>query len=199
MSLLRTLKLLPCLVLVLLAAGQARAGVLFDGQTVGYNYLFPTESSLFFNQDVTVGAGTELPTLYFGGNDIALDISDTNINIDFDSPVQWFAAAFNGIKIFDRYNVLPEFGSVTINPATNLSGFTQSNITFDGNNIFINWQGLTATSNSIVSLDVARLNPVVTDPVIAAPTALVPEPASLAVLGIGAMSLVAGGWRRRRA
>lgn len=185
-------RVLSCAVLLFVAAGQAHAGVMFDGKTVGYTYLYPGQASLFYEQDVNVGAGAELTTLYPYSNDITLDISDTNIRIDYNAFVQWATAPFNGIRIFDKYDVLPAFGTVTVNGQTNMGGFSQSNVTFDENSIFINWQGLTAYADTVVSVDVTAL-----DPVIGVPSA-VPEPATLAIFGVGTLGMAIGAARRRK-
>lgn len=161
-----------CLAVLFMVTTQAEAGV-FSGQTVGYNYLFDEQNIVYFDPGpVAVGAGVELTGLYFGEH-ATVDISDSSILIDyFDSP-SWVSASFNGFRVFDINNTLGDITSVTINPITNMGGLDVSRISFDANNIYVNWQGLSANPNTIVLLDVNGVN-------------TVPEPASIAIWGLGA-------------
>ena len=60
-------------------------------------------------------------------------------------------------------------------------GFDASRVTFDADNIWVNWQGLAFDENTIVSLDITG-------------SAAVPEPGTLSLLVLG---LLATGLRRR--
>lgn len=144
----------------------ARAALIFDGQTLGYNYRFPNQSSLYFDPgDITVGSGVELPGVYSAFSDVAnLDISDTNVVAHFNLTGGWSAASFNGFRIFDKYGVLSPFSSVAVNPATNMAGFTAANVSFDDDNIYVNWQGLSFSANTVVSLDVQTTATVTPEP-----------------------------------
>ncbi len=184
----RTMKLaMAFLVFAAATAGQVQAGLLFDGETIGYEYLFPDASTTAFNPDpVVVGAGVELPGLFNSSFDVAsMDISDTNILVDYYAANSWSPAAFNGFRIFDLGATLPAITSVTVNAATNMAGFSAANITFDADNIYVNWQGLGFDPSTIVSLDVN--------------VSAVPEPSSCALLGLGGIGWVIRGYRRRRA
>lgn len=77
---------------------------------------------------------------------------------------------------------IPDFTSVAINAATNMAGFDASRITFDANNIWVNWQGLPYDTNTIVSLDVNGGSDV-------------PEPSTMLLVGLGAVAILAS--RRR--
>ncbi len=81
----------------------------------------------------------------------------------------------NGILLTDNTNT---FTGVSINPITNMSGFSLSNITFNSNNIAINWTNLPFTGNTMVVLDIGT------------PSVSVPEPATLILLGSGMAGLV---------
>jgi len=176
-----------CLAVFFSANGSVQAGIMFDGETIGYQYLYPSLSDVIFSASPVVGAGVELPGLLSAGGDTAsMDISDTNILIDFyESSYTFFAPEiFNGFRIFDIGATLPSIGSVTIAAATNMVGFSAANISFDANNIYVNLQGLDFTPSTIVSLDVA--------PGVAA----VPEPSTL--IAFCAVGVVAGVRRLRR-
>lgn len=160
----------------------SHAQELFEGKTVGYQYLFPNIGTVYAGNSTSfaVGDGVELAGLYGPDSHATVDVSDTNILIDYYSSANWSNdATFNGFRIYDINGTLPDFTSVTINPTTNMPGLDAGRISFDANNIWVNWQGLIATSNTVVSLDVST----------------VPEPgsATLIILGLGALLL-----RRKR-
>lgn len=160
------------------------APILFEGQTLRLTYEFPFLGSVIALDDVVVGAGVEVPNHSIDNQ--AYDFSDTNIFVDYRNSGTWTLTAFNGFHVFDLNGTIPAIVSVTINPATNLAGFTASRITFDADNIWVDWGGLSFDGETVVSLDVL--------PEGATP---VPEPAQLLLLGAG-LAAVAARVRRRR-
>lgn len=139
----------------IMVSNNAYGALLFDGSTIRYQYLYPDSSSVYYDLgNITVGAGVELGAIV-NGTYASLDISDTNILVDFYHPgPSWSPASFNGFRIWDVNGTLPAFTSVAVNGATNMVGFGPANITFDANNIYVNWQSLPFNPNTIVSLDV---------------------------------------------
>jgi hypothetical protein len=187
-------------ILVAIAVGQASAGVLFDGNELRYQYRRPTLSTLDgASNDFWVGSAVEQhyvdgTTQDPYGFHVDLDVSDTNIRVDF-SQVGYsgtFAAvAFNGFSLSDKNGSIPDIISVEINSETNMVGFNSSRVTWNSNEIYVNWQGLDFGPTVVVSLDVEGPVPQPGD-------GTVPEPATLAIwsllAGVGAMV----GWRRRK-
>lgn len=152
---------------------------LLEGKTIAYAYYFPDYTitpPIFVDFDVTVGPGEEFPNLFgdpTGGRG-TVDISDKNITIDFFADAPFTAAVFNGFRIVDINGTVDPFTSVAINAATNLVGFTAANILFDAENIYVNLQGLSFTTETLLSLDINGGN------------APVPEPTTLLVwAGLG--------------
>jgi hypothetical protein len=172
--------LVTMLALVAVAAVPAHATVM-DGATIRLTYEFPALGTIWNGNthDLVVGPGFEISGFPVGVAITNVDVSDTNIHVTYDIPGNWIAASFNGFHIFDLFGSIPDFTAVSINPITNLTGFGDARITFDADNIWVDWNGLSFNSETIVSLDVEA----------------VPEPGTLLLLGTGIAGLVA---RRRQ-
>jgi len=170
---------------VLLAAAGGAQAALLDGQTVSFTYFFPDASTVYSspaNGNYVVGAGVEIPNGICCGFEGALDLSDTNILADFHDSSSYTVSAFNGFRISDVFSTIAPFTGVSINAATNMGGLDASRISFDADNIWVNWQGLLFDSQTIVSLDING--------------GTVPEPATLALVSLGLVGI--GAQRRRR-
>jgi hypothetical protein len=131
--------------------GAADATGGFMGHTVGYQYLFPTNTNVLLNKDITVGAGTE-GDMY--GNYAVLNFSDNQISVDFSGGATWSTASFNGFHVVDSQNQLSNITNVTLDSTSNMVGLVGSRVTFDSNNIWVNWNGLSFNPNTLVVLDV---------------------------------------------
>ena len=167
------------------ATPVANAALLM-GNTVSFTYLFPTISSVYgsgANGNYVVGAGVEIPNGFCCSFEGALDISDSNILADFHSSSTYNNTSFNGFRITDVNSTIASFTSASVNAITNMVGFDASRVTFDADNIWVNWQGLNFDANTFVSIDIGG-------------GTSVPEPTSLALV---AAALVAAGTLRRKA
>lgn len=176
---------------ILATPGDATAG--FLATTLSYEYLFPTTSSTPIGSSTfLVTPGVERLGIFGNGNtstDVAsFDVSDFSILIDFYGIPSPTASPFNGFHLSDTTNNVPAITGVTINPATNLSGFNAARISFDANNIFGNFESLNANSNTIVLLDVT----------FAGGSVATPLPPTL-LAGFLGVAMLAGARRFRRA
>lgn len=178
----RPIFLMWTLVLVSLLAPLAQGQILFDGQTVQGSYLWSTIDTVISGPTTAVvGAGVEFPSTL--DSMFNLDISDSNLHATYNYTSGWTGGPFNGFRIFDVNGTIPAFSSVAINGATNMVGFDSSRITFDADNIWVNWQNLDFDLSTVVSLDVNGGGSEVL------------EPSTMLLMGLGLTGLVVS--RRR--
>jgi hypothetical protein len=170
------------LVAASLAAAAPASATLLLGQTVEMTYLYPDTSVYDGPYDNVVG--TTGTTLFYGVT--AATPSDTALTITLpglSGATNYAGAGFNGIWLTDIFGTIDAFTSVTVNGLTNVAGFDASRISFDANNIWLNFQGLPVDPDSIMKVDI---------------NGSVPEPASWALLIVG-FALMGGALRRREA
>ena len=179
---------LKCFAVACLATiSQAPAAApLLDGQTIqttDFHGTAPDTTVTIGPVASVVGPGTEL--MGFGFSDfLNINFSDTNILITAatDQPFGFLEV----IRFFDALGNIPAFTDISVNPATNYAGFDASRISFFGSDrIEINLTALNGLQGQQISLDLT-----------AAPTQVVPEPATIWLLAVGMTTLVA--WRRRQ-
>ena len=158
----------------MVASMSNASATLLDGNDMRIRYLYPDLSSDYFAPiDVTVGPGIEAS---FGSGTPVIDISDSTIFFDFS--IGGGSAAFNGFQFIDLNNLINSFTSVSVLD-TNLA-FTDSDISFDADNIWVNFAGLSSGSDGFIELTI---------------DAAVPEPSILALMALGIAGL---GFTRRR-
>ena len=158
----------------MIIAGSAHAQL--SQGTIGFNYLFPDAGNVFYSSTFTT-ASPETGFGYFTTS--ATDHTITNSN--FFQSNSWTGADFNGYEIYDFDGTMDAFTSVTL-ASSNMAGLDSSRISFDANHIWVNWQGLSFNTDTVVRLNV---------------NGSVPEPASWAMM-LGGFGLVGGAMRSRR-
>jgi len=155
------------------------SAILLSGHPVGIQYVYPYLGTI--NHDLGSNTvGTDGPTIW--PENFSFSFTDTTATAsDFTESNGWNPTPFNGFRLYDVNGTIPTFTSVTIDPASNMFGFNASRITFDANNIYVNWNGLNYDVNTVVKLNI---------------NSAVPEPANWALM-IAGFSLVGAAARRR--
>ena len=164
-------------VLVCALALPARADLL-TGDTIRTWELYPDLSTIFAGPVDVVDPGTILSFPGFAPI-VNIAFNDANITITMVRDATAFTSAFNGFRFFDVSEA--PFGAVTLDSATDVPGIDASRVSFDAQNIYVNFSGITYSTGQEVSLDIRA----------------VPEPASSPVLLVIA-ALVTYAVRRRK-
>jgi hypothetical protein len=175
--------------LALVAAGSARADLL--GTQFAASYRFPTITDNYpFGSPnppaFTVGAGVESVVDVEGVTFISVDFAATSLTLVLDTILTaptWNSAPFNGLLFAatGAHGIL----SASVDASTTMAGLDASRVVLSADEIGINWNGLGYVDGTVVTINFAFAQ------------VPVPEPASLAVLGIGLLGLAAA--RRRLA
>lgn len=172
-----------------LLAGPLTASASLVGREFTAGYYVPDNATLypsasFSPATFSVGEGVETVGLVEDVTTLSTDLTADSLSVTFNTrlidPV-WTNFEFNGI-IFNA--TLPHgITAASVDAVTTLAGFDNSRVTFDANRILLNWANLAYDSGTAVKINFAFSR--------------VPEPGTLALLGLGLLGLVMS--RRKRA
>jgi hypothetical protein len=172
--------------LTISAAGNAHAGLI--NTTLTATYQFPALAAVYplsswSPPTFVVGAGQETDGNIEGVTHLLVNFSNASLTITLDTVLAnptWNTAAFNG-PLFT--SVLPlDIASASVDAVTTMAGFDASRVSFDANNIAINWDGLGYVDGTVVQVDFVL--------------AAAAEPVSISMFGLGLVGLIAA--RRNR-
>ena len=172
-----------------LTAVSAKADLI--GQQVVVDYDYPTIGSVF----ATLGTGTVTAGgLTFGNPPMSTATSDYTVfaaqlvleNV-FDETLNYGSATFNGYVLTETGGSPVAITGVSIDSATNVSGFTSSDVSFDSTDVYLNMQGLQPAPMQEVVLD---LN--------IGSISSVPEPGTVGLLYGGLLAVLCKASRRTR-
>jgi hypothetical protein len=125
-----------------------------DSQQVEIDYIFPTLGTVLMN----LGSGTVTAAGFtvnsFGQNDYT--VTDTQIVLEnvFGSLVLFGTSSFNGYELTETGSSPVTITAVTLDAATNVSGVSSSNVSFNGTHVWLNMSGITTNNGQVVVLDV---------------------------------------------
>lgn len=115
----------------------------------------------YYVNDVLVLSATFAPATYIANTGLeyanrfySIDVTDSQIRIDF-SAIGTFSALNSVLTFADEDGLLERIVGVTINSGgTLMAGFDATDISFDGDHVWISWGGLSFNASSLITLDV---------------------------------------------
>lgn len=127
----------------------------FDGATAKYDFYFGTTETaggfVYSGPSQAVGG----PGVDFSGipGDGTIDLSGTTITVEWANGTTFSPNGFNGIRLFDVNDEMEDVVGLTI-IQSNLAGFAADDLTYDANNIWIDFESTAPDSNSVVVIGV---------------------------------------------
>jgi hypothetical protein len=174
------LKILSAALLFLFAAQTPSYADTLLGSTVNVSAYYPDLSSLYTDAgNQVVGAGVEYPAGSISGYAESIDLSDTQIEVGIPVAVSFTPVTFNGFVITDLSGVFLS--------ASYVSGVLPASISIAGNQLFLNYQGVSTSAAGNTIIDVTTNG-----------VAATPLPAALPLFATGLAGLGLLGWRRKR-
>ena len=156
----KSLWFLMALLIVSIGVPGAQADSL-DGQQVAIDYIFPTLGTVLRN----LGNGTVTAAGFTVVDGLGLNsytVTDTQIVLEnVFGPVLFGPRSFNGYELTETGSSPVTITGVTLDPATNVSGVSSSNVSFDGTHVWLNMSGITTNDGQVVVLDVTSGSTVV--------------------------------------
>ncbi|HAB19174.1 MAG TPA: hypothetical protein DCE44_22385 [Verrucomicrobiales bacterium] len=130
----------------------------FIGQDVNATYYYPDTSTPypfaeFVPPSFTVGAGVETVGNVEDVTFINVDFAANTISLTFDTVLinpTWNSTSFNGV-VFTMAAPHGILGA-TVDGSSTFVGFDNSDVTFNANQIFLNWQGLSYVDGTVLNL-----------------------------------------------
>ena len=170
--------------MLVFATTSANASLI--GDQINYEYLFPNTSSVFDQRFINVVAGnSDAVTSDLGTVDLTVNPEGDSIELlltQTGTPPTFNPGTFNGARFSDLDWVGIPGEIIGVNLVTDFAGLTASRVSFTADSVSVNFVDLTMTQTThFVSLQLE--------------TRHVPEPASMALFGLGAAGL---GFVRRR-
>jgi hypothetical protein len=147
------------------------------GDTIRTWELYPDLGTIYGGPVDVVDPGTILAFPTFAPI-VDITFNAANITITMTRDATAFTSSFNGFRFFDVSEA--PFASVTLDSATDVPGIDASRVAFDGQDIYVNFSGITYSTGQEVSLDVQAA----------------PEPSYLMLLVIAALLML--GFRRQK-
>jgi hypothetical protein len=125
-------------------------------------YLYPSFAALYFTSPTFVAPASGIEGNPDLGGAFFVSASENSITASqFTFSGVFTSSSFNGFEVVDLSGN-PEISGVTIDPVSNMVGLTSSDIFFDSNAVWVNWEGLPFNTTTVVTLDVTfdpPLNP----------------------------------------
>ena len=166
--------------LLAFSAVPASAGLI--GQSVRVDYLYPDQSSVLQVLGSGVVSAGGFTVNSFGQHNYTVTDAQITLQNVAGTSINFLSNTFNGYELIETGGSPLAFTGVTVDAATNVSGFNASRVSFDATHVFLNMQDLTTQNQQKVVLNLQF------------GASSVPEPLSAGMVGLG---LAAAGLLRR--